>query len=270
MAGSMTQRTVERIRTMIDNGEVGRSGKLIPEREMAEKFAVSRSTVRAALGELEKTGEIVRKVGRGGGAFVRKAGPRWNSFARVSVESCSHRVVEYEAGKPSSITDALRQQGLGSETELLSAREQVCSTAITENLGFSERRNLYVIEKLRRSNGEPISLETSYVNPECLPDFLESSYLPSIYSAIQMQYGLHIAHIDERIEVFPVNSSQARYLQIEEGQPSLLVSSWGRDDDGNVLEYSWDLFRADRVALLVSHDFSAGFGRPRQGGFFSG
>ena len=40
------------------------------ERELAERFGVSRSTIRAALADLERNGVVRRARGRAGGIFV--------------------------------------------------------------------------------------------------------------------------------------------------------------------------------------------------------
>src|SRR4051794_14440246 len=48
----------------------GPGARVGAERELAERLGVSRSTIRAALGDLERTGVIRRGRGRGGGVFV--------------------------------------------------------------------------------------------------------------------------------------------------------------------------------------------------------
>jgi GntR family transcriptional regulator len=51
--------------------ELGGPGeRLGAERELAERLGVSRSTIRAALADLERGGAIRRSRGRGGGIFV--------------------------------------------------------------------------------------------------------------------------------------------------------------------------------------------------------
>lgn len=55
----------EYIEKQIASGDLSCGGKLPTERALAEQFALSRSTVRSALKELERNGKIVRLVGRG-------------------------------------------------------------------------------------------------------------------------------------------------------------------------------------------------------------
>jgi GntR family transcriptional repressor for pyruvate dehydrogenase complex len=60
----------ERLESMIVDGTLGSGEKLLPERELAEKFQVSRPSLREAIQNLQAKGLIERK--QGGGTFVSK------------------------------------------------------------------------------------------------------------------------------------------------------------------------------------------------------
>jgi DNA-binding FadR family transcriptional regulator len=60
--------TVSRLKSMIAAGGVESDGRLPPERDLAERFGVSRRTVRSALEVLEAEGQIWRR--QGAGTFV--------------------------------------------------------------------------------------------------------------------------------------------------------------------------------------------------------
>ena len=60
---------LERLRRMISQGELGESGRLPPERDLAERLGVGRRSLRRALGVLEDEGQILRRQGQG--TFVR-------------------------------------------------------------------------------------------------------------------------------------------------------------------------------------------------------
>jgi len=60
----------DQIRQAIFSGLLTPGHKLLPEREMAERFQTSRLALREALRALEKEGMIIIKRGSGGGAFV--------------------------------------------------------------------------------------------------------------------------------------------------------------------------------------------------------
>src|SRR5436309_1920919 len=60
----------DRLRRQIADGDPAPGDRLGAEREIAERLRVSRSTVRAALADLERTGAVRRVRGRSGGIFV--------------------------------------------------------------------------------------------------------------------------------------------------------------------------------------------------------
>lgn len=59
------QHLIDRLRETLASGRFPDQGRLPPERELADEFGVSRSTLRSALGTLEAEGKIWRHVGRG-------------------------------------------------------------------------------------------------------------------------------------------------------------------------------------------------------------
>jgi DNA-binding FadR family transcriptional regulator len=69
------EQTVERLGTAIRLGLLGPGSQLPPERELAERLAISRSTLRQALTTLVQSGHLVSVRGRGGGTFVANAPP---------------------------------------------------------------------------------------------------------------------------------------------------------------------------------------------------
>ena len=64
---------IAQIRRAIESGTLNDGDQLPPERELSETYSASRSTIRKALDDLEKSGLVVRKVGSG--TFVSYNGP---------------------------------------------------------------------------------------------------------------------------------------------------------------------------------------------------
>jgi DNA-binding FadR family transcriptional regulator len=74
VTGRVSRQIIERIGDAIRSGDLAPGDRLPPERELAERFGVSRVSVRDALRSLEALGLIEVKVGAGGGPIVRAPG----------------------------------------------------------------------------------------------------------------------------------------------------------------------------------------------------
>jgi GntR family transcriptional repressor for pyruvate dehydrogenase complex len=68
--GRVSEMIVDQIRLLIRQGDLAPGDRLPAERELCERFGVSRVTVREALRVLEANGLVVIRVGARGGAFV--------------------------------------------------------------------------------------------------------------------------------------------------------------------------------------------------------
>jgi DNA-binding FadR family transcriptional regulator len=67
---TMFEETVERLGTAVRLGILSPGSRLPPERELAEQLAISRSTLREAIGALVESGHLTAARGRRGGTFV--------------------------------------------------------------------------------------------------------------------------------------------------------------------------------------------------------
>lgn len=72
---STFEETVERLGSAIRGGVLAPGSKLPPERELARRLRISRSTLRQALTALVQSGHLVSQRGRTGGTFVAEQPP---------------------------------------------------------------------------------------------------------------------------------------------------------------------------------------------------
>jgi DNA-binding FadR family transcriptional regulator len=105
--GRISIQIVQQIQDAIRSGRLGPGDRLPPERELAERFGVSRVTVRDALRSLEVLGLVKIRVGAAGGAFVT------SPSAEIVGEGLTNLVL-LSSLKPEEIAEARLVLELGS------------------------------------------------------------------------------------------------------------------------------------------------------------
>ena len=205
----------------IADGRPGPGERLGAERELAERLGVSRSTIRAALADLERNGVIRRTRGRAGGIFV------------------AERKVERDLSSLAGLPAYLRRQGFQADADAEGALALPPGALVLE------------VVRVRLADGEPISLERALFPAERFPDLLDRSLSGSLYELLESRYGLVPGEAEERIEVVAAGTAEARLLEVRRGAPLLAVARTAWDADGRAFERSHDLFRADRARIVV-------------------
>jgi len=211
----------------------GPGERLGAERELAERLGVSRSTIRAALADLERGGVVRRARGRAGGIFV------------------AERKVERDLTSLAGLPAYLRRQGFQPDARVLSTATIEADAETAEALGASASAPVLEIVRVRLADGEPISLERALFPAERFPDLLDHALGGSLYELLQTQYAVVPGEAEERIEVVAAGAAEARLLGLPRGAPLLAVARTAWDADGRAFERSHDLFRGDRARIVV-------------------
>lgn len=223
----------DRLRGQIASGELAPGQRLGAERELAQRLAVSRSTVRAALADLERSGAIRRVRGRAGGIFV------------------AHRRVERDLTSLAGLPAYLRRQGFESDARVISTATREADGDTATALGVAPGELVHEVVRVRLADGEPISLERASFPAARFPGLLDHSLSGSLYELLGERYGLVAGEAQERIEVLSAETAEARLLGLAPGAPivSIVRTAWSAD--GVAFEHSHDRFRGDRVRIVV-------------------
>lgn len=223
----------DRLLAQIAAGTPPPGGRLGAERELAARLGVSRSTLRASLDALETAGAVHRVRGRSGGIFV------------------SQRRVERDLASLTGLPAYLRRQGFQSGARVLSTGTLLADEATAAALALNERDLVLEVLRVRLADDQPVSLERARFPAESFPGLLDRSLAGSIYDLLEEDYGLRAGEAEEQIEVVSATAADARTLEVRPGAPlvSILRTAWAVD--GQPFEHSRDLFRADRVRIVV-------------------
>jgi GntR family transcriptional regulator len=247
--GPVVSDTIENIHELVVSGQVLPGGRLPSERDLADIFCVSRSSVRVALGEMRRAGELEVRRGRRGGYFVVSESPFWQDRGRMDVTRESSLMIGRKVGQLWTLHNELEQRGIKAETKVISAALERCPLSLCRLFGLTETRSLYRIIRRRAVHGEPISYEQSYFDPERFPALLEQDHTGSLLYLAIARYHEQPAEIEEQVEVVAASGKPAHYLKVGANTSLLRVNLLILNREGRVLLFSHDHYRPDRVRL---------------------
>jgi GntR family transcriptional regulator len=217
--------------------------KLGSERELAEHYGTSRSSLRQVLAALEEAGLVHRVIGRSGGIFI------------------SHVQVQRPLSDVVGVPAFLANQGYVAGTRVLSTRITGPDRVTQQALRIGASDFVVEIQRVRLADGSPISLELAQFPADAFPGLLEQQLGGSIYEILETHYGFVTARADERIEAVNATDEEATLLGIKPKAALLLITRVTYDQHDAPREFSRDLFRGDRTRLAVTvqgHDIGVG------------
>ncbi|HOK44599.1 MAG TPA: GntR family transcriptional regulator [Bryobacteraceae bacterium] len=216
------------LRRLITSGAYPVGAKFLTERQICEKFGISRATANKALSNLVSEGLL--EFRKGVGTFVKARALDYNlhalvSFTEEAIAAGKHpstRVLHFSKVSPRNVLDEVPQ--------LL----QVGPDSL-----------LYYVERLRLADDVPVILERRYIVAEYCPDLTRADLAKSLYRVWTDRYQLSIEGADERIRAVNLRGAEARALRVRDGAAGLLISSVGYLTGGKPLWTERTLYRGD-------------------------
>ena len=217
---------------MIEAGMLAAGKKLPPERELAEKFSITRVTVRQALARMEAEGLIFREERRGW--FVSP--PR----------------IRYDPTANTSFTESIAEQGRVAGTTVLSKQQVAASQWESMHLGCAVGDPIYAISRLRTVDGRAVLVEQIHIKAERCPGLLDHPLDQSMTDLMSQEYDI-IEHRTQ-INMRPTALSEipAKALGVAVGTPSLYLSRAILDQFNEVIEFDQEFWRHDAIDICVS------------------
>jgi GntR family transcriptional regulator len=178
----MYQQMNQILRALLRNGEFAQGDQFLTERQIAERFQVSRPTANKVLAGMVSEGLL--EFRKGVGTFV--SAPRLN-YDIQSLVSFTEKAKE--AGKTPS-TRVL-------EFERIKASE--VEAEIAQRLQVDLKRELFAISRLRLADGVPVILEQRWLPTDIFPGLSRQQLRGSFYALCRDQYGLRIEESDQTL-----------------------------------------------------------------------
>lgn len=202
------------------------------ERELCERYGVSRITVRRALAVLEEQGLIYRI--RGKGAFITK-----EKFSQP-------------LGRLTSFTEDLASRNMHGGSKIIALETVSAGAHIAEKLNIAENEPVLLLKRIRLADGLPMAIETCYLTEavgSVIKPFLADNV--SLYRLLREQCDITIVAAEQSIEVGLLQPWEQTLLG--EGAPAyvLCMTRQTFDANQNAIEYVESKYRGDRYAYHV-------------------
>ncbi|HKE15675.1 MAG TPA: GntR family transcriptional regulator [Kofleriaceae bacterium] len=224
------------LRGLIVGGKLGHRDALPSERELAERFDVSRVTVRKALRKLSDEG-LLQQI-QGAGTFVNRA---------------PH--VEQRLSTLTSFSEDMASRGLVAGSVWL---QRIVSVATPEEalaLGLSPGATVSRMSRLRTANGTPMALELGAIPTHFLPD--PTAVEGSLYEELRRR-GYTPYRALQRLAAVRLSAGQAAQLGVAEGSAALYFERRTMLEDGTPLEFVRSQYRGDAYDFIVELNLVGG------------
>ena len=226
----MYQQLNQRLRTALSDEYRG-GEKFLTEREISQRFAVSRATANKALASLVSEGLL--EFRRGVGTFVRRD------------------LINYDLRSLVSFVEKARAAGKRPRTRVLTLDAVTADSVdarIAAALEVEGEAPLWHLERVRSADDVPVILEDRYLVAAHCTRLTKTQAAGSLYAVLSDELGLQIAGADEILRAVTLRTPEARLLEVAARSPALEVTAVAFLDEAARRPLWWErtLYRGDQ------------------------
>jgi GntR family transcriptional regulator len=223
----------EAIKAMLRDGSIPAGSAMPPERVLAQRFGVSRMTMRQANDLLERNGLIERQPGRG-------------TFA------AQNRIIKQEQ-ETRSFSEEIRTRGGVPSSRLVAFRALESTKTLAEYFGIPPGDLIYEIQRVRQADGIPIAIECVQIPAAMCPHLDRFNLVDhSLYQILEENYGIELARSEEEISAAQATAQHKKLLQLPRNTAVLHIKRRTFTTDGRPLEVAATTYRGDLYTARVN------------------
>ena len=233
IAFPLSHQLIEILRDLILKGNYKAGQPFFTEKELAEKYGVSRTTVREATSRLVYEGLLRRE--RGKGIFVTK--PR----------------IHEESSSLLSYTEEVISRGMKAGSQLVEIQLEIPPWKIRNILQLNKGDKIIRLKRIRLADGEPMAIQISHLPYTLCPEIYQGGYdwnTQSLVAALE-DLELKMVKATQRVHTSAADKENASLLNITRGKPLLVVERTCLLKDNTPIEYAIIYNRGDRWDFIM-------------------
>lgn len=218
------------IESAIRDGTLPPDTKLENEVALAQRYNLSRPTMRQAMDQLVRNGLVVRRRGVG----TQVIGPRVRRNLRLS-----------------SLYNDLVSEGANPQTTVLSLERIGAPAQIAEPLKIATGDEVCHLRRLRTVDGQPLAIMENWVPAGVAQLDKDSLEQDGLYNILR-KAGIDFRMAHQRVGATTAGAEQAELLQCNRGSALVTMERTALDSRGIAVEHGHHLYRADRYSFDIT------------------
>lgn len=207
----------------IESGAFNVDQRLPGEVDLAERYGVTRMTVRQALTALVNDGLLVRR--RGVGTFIAQGAAKRRNMSRLT-----------------GFMEEMRNDGREVQTRMLAQQIEPPTDGLGVSLQLGRGAHVVHLARLRIVDAQPVIVQHSWVPYDRAPGLWNEPLVDdSLYATLRQRYGIQLRRADQRIGAEAANRELASLLELRAGSPLLRIERVAFDAGNVPVEFarSW-------------------------------
>ncbi|WP_163527671.1 GntR family transcriptional regulator [Halobacillus ihumii] len=222
------KQVASKIKKEIITAKLNKDEAIPSEKKLAEKYQVSRVTIRQSIQQLVNE-DILYKV-RGSGTYVK------------------NQKIEHDIYRLQSFTEEMTHLNQTPTNQVLDFHMQEPSDQVRETLELNQGEKVFFIRRLRCVDDEPMILEETYMPVSLFPDLSVEVMTRSKYEYVENK-GYIIKERQGEILPLSPNEELKRILLLEGDASILTMNLWAYLDDDTIFEYTRLYFRSEKYTF---------------------
>jgi GntR family transcriptional regulator len=218
------------IREEIATGKYDDGSFLPREEKLANKFGVSRNTVRQGIASLVNEGVLKRTPGKG--------------------TVLAERTITTQLSEWHSFRNEMQKKGIELKTYFVRAEFEVAPDEAYRKLKVSKTKKLFKVERLRGDRVAPFVYFVSWFHPRTQLDE-NDDYTGSLYSILEKKHSVIPVYSEEVLDAIEAEGKIAEYLQMEKHKPVLFRKRLVLDAGERPIEFNLGYYRSDKFKYSI-------------------